>query len=272
MSRDLLRALSAIAHLETPTLARRLSIELFGNSKRLEELQGKVVTVLRAHAPDAVMYGDDEWALLQSYKVCRPSEYIPLAGPLSLMILKASDGDERPAAQLHIDPALPSISLSEEILRGTIITSCPATALITIENQTSFSEFLQVRPPSVLAIFTGGFASPALISFLRAIRRYQPELPYLHWGDIDVGGLAILAHLRRQLGAMHSLCMNVEVLSFYQAHAQALTNAEKEGLELLLLDTELEDCVPLIHYMIKHQFKLEQEAVRAERVLASLSL
>jgi hypothetical protein len=272
MSRDLLRALSAIAQLEAPTLARRLSIELFGSSKRLEELLGKVVVVLRAHAPDAVVYGDDEWALLQAYKVCRPSEYIPLAGPLSLMIHKAPHGDERPPAQLHIDPALPSICLSEEILREAVITSCPATALITIENQTSFSELLQVRPPTVLVIFTGGFASPALISFLRAIRKYQPELPVLHWGDIDVGGLSILVHLRRQLGAVHSLCMNVEVLSFYQAYAQPLTSADKKGLQLLLSDTELEDCAPLIHHMIKHQFKLEQEAVRAERVLASLSL
>jgi len=31
------------------------------------------------------MYGDDEWALLQAYNVYRPPEYVPIAGPLSLV-------------------------------------------------------------------------------------------------------------------------------------------------------------------------------------------
>ncbi|WP_149404768.1 hypothetical protein, partial [Dictyobacter arantiisoli] len=176
-SRDLLRVLSAVAQLQTPMLARVLSIELFGKSKRVDELLGKVITVLRQFTTDAPLYEGDDWALLQAYNVYRPSEYIPVVGSLSLVVPSTSENSPLSPMPipLHMDAALPSIGLSEEILRSAQITSCSAMALVTVENQTSFCELLQVRSSSVCVVYIGGFASPALIIFLRTLRRFRPD-------------------------------------------------------------------------------------------------
>ena len=273
-SQDLLRSLSAIARLNTPTLERTLSVQLFGNSKRLEQLRGGVLTVLRAHSPGASSYGDDDWALLQAHNMYRPSTYVPFAGPLELVLKHFVQGDRvdtREAVHLQLDPHLPSISLSEDVLRAATIISCPATALITVENLTSFSELLFVRPPSVIIVCTS-FASPALVAFLSRISAFRPDLPFVHWGDLDAGGLRILAHLRQHLGTVLPLGMDVETFEAYRTYAQPLTANDRASFNALLADPILADCTALINHLLTVGLKLEQEAVSAERVMEQIRL
>ncbi len=269
MSRDLLLALSAIASLRQPTLERILSIELFGDSKRLEQLHGAVVSVLRTHASGTPLYGEDEWQLLRAHNIFRPPEYVPITGPLSLSLMDSSSIVPE-SRQLHLDASLPSIALSEDILRIATIVSCLATALVTVENLTSFSELLLARPASVITVFTGGFASPALISFLHRLRASCPLLPFFHWGDIDVGGLRILTHLRHHLKDVSPLCMDIATFKKHQRTAQILTSNDKLGMRALLVDNALEDCFLLINYLLESNKKLEQESIRVSYVLASL--
>lgn len=266
-SRDILRSLHAIATLCSPTLERVLSIELFEDSKRLEELRAAVTMVLRTHASGASLY-DDDWTLLQAHNIFRPPEYVPIAGPLSLT-LKETGQNAVTGSQLQLEPNLPSIALSEDILRNAIVTRCFATALITVENMTSFSELLLVRPSSLAVVFTGGFASPSLIMFLRSLRTCRPDLLMFHWGDIDVGGLRILAHLRRHLSNVSPLCMDIETFEEYQASAQPLTSNDRLGINTLLADSTLADCFLLMHHLMQRDLKLEQEAIRATHVLSS---
>ncbi len=268
-SRDLLRSLCAIAKLGSPTLERILSVGLFGNSKRLEELRGAIVTVLRTFAPDASVYEDDEWALLQAHNVYRPPEYTPIVGSLSFLIGGTRQQKITTGTQLHLGSDLPSIALSEDILRTAVVISCSAKALITVENRTSFSELLLVRPASVVVVFTGGFASPGLIRFLRSIRACRPELPVIHWGDMDAGGLRILAHLRRHLGNVLPVCMDVETFEVHRASAQTLTSNDKVSMDALLAVSALADCHALIHCLAQSGLKLEQESIRATYVLST---
>ena len=271
-SEDVLRALSAIARLNTPTLERTLSVQIFGDSKRCETLRGKILTVLRAHTPDAASYGEDDWALLQAHKVYRTPEYVPLTGPLSLILKKVHQDGTIYATHLQLEPGLPSVSLSEDILRSAEIVSCPATALITVENMTSFSELLLLRPPLIMLVFTGGFASPALLTLLSKIRTHRPALSFWHWGDLDAGGLRILAHLRRHLGNILPLGMNIETFERYRAYAQPLTPNDKVSLDALVVDPMLADCIAVIRHVLEAGLKLEQEAVRVGDVLEQVSL
>lgn len=269
MSRDLLLALSAIATLRQPTLERVLSVELFGDSKRLEQLRTYIVSVLRAYTSDASFYGEDDWQLLRAYNIYRSPEYVPVAGPLSLSFTKGVESTDE-SVKLHLEASLPSIALSEDILRAASILSCSATVLVTVENLTSFSELLLVRPLSVMAIFTSGFASPALISFLHRVRVAYPHLPFFHWGDIDAGGLRILAHLRRHIGYVLPLCMDITTFETHVRTAQQLTDNDRVGMEALLHEDSLKDCFLLIDYLLANNRKLEQEAIRASYVLSSL--
>lgn len=272
-SQDLLTALSAIADLQTPVFERSLSVSLFKNSKRLEELRGGIVYVLRMHEPDAAGYGDDEWALLHVHRINRPPERVPLTGPIELLIQNTSQSNRTESeTYLRLEPGLSSISLPEDILRSAVIRACPAKAIITVENLTSFSELLIIRPLDVMAVHTGGFASPSLTAFLYNICNYRPGLPFFHWGDLDAGGLRILAHLRRRLGRVIPLGMDAETFEQSRLHAQPLASNDRESLGTLLNDPQLADCASLLHHLLKENLKLEQEAISAQRVLDQMSL
>ncbi len=260
-STDLLRALAGLAALEAPTLERALSVRLFGDSKRLASLRGGLLRVLRRHIPDAAIYGDDDDALLRAHQLDRAPEYVPLAGSLNLS-LPTSD------PPLTLAPFLPSVALPAPLLRTARVTRVQARAVITVENLTSFSELCAARPSDVLAIYTGGFASPTVIGLLRAIKAAAPDIPLWHWGDLDAGGLRILAHLRAKLGDVAALAMNPETFEAYVAAAQPLTAGDRESLRELCAHPALHDCAGLIARLLEAGMKLEQEAVPAAAALA----
>lgn len=261
-NRDLLRALAAIAGTTQPMLERSFSARLFGNSKRLEALCPAIVTVLRRHDPDAASYGDDQWALLRAHHLDRAPEYVPLAGPIVLQTAEQ--------VRLDLAPFVPSVALPATMLRTTTVVACAATTLVTVENVTSFTELAALRPPNVLLLYTGGFASPTVIGLLARIRTALPALRFHHWGDLDAGGLRILTHLRTHLGAVLPLAMDVQTAYEHYRHAQVLTNGDRQALRHLRASPLLGDCVEVIDALLTTGVKVEQEAVGAERVLRQL--
>src|SRR5262245_40962375 len=78
-----------------------------------------------------------------------------------------------------------------------------------------------------------------------------------------MGGLRILAHLRKNLGEVEPLAMNVAVCDLYLGRSQPLNSNEREGLMQLRAENLLVDCVELIDHLLKTDRKVEQEAVEA---------
>jgi hypothetical protein len=253
-NRDLLAALAALAQLCEPALERKFSVRLFGDSKRFEDLRGAVIRTLRRHDPESAFFGDDDGALLRAYRLERAPEFVPIAGPLIMQ----SDHQT-----LDLTPFVASVAIPATTLSQVTTHRCDGSAVVTVENSTSFSEFVTAKPASILAIYTGGFASPALVGTLRKIRAGRPELPFFHWGDLDVGGLRILAHLRKSLGEVQPLAMDGAVCDLYLRRSQPLNANEREGLTQLRAESLLLDCVELIDHLLKTDRKLEQEAVEA---------
>lgn len=73
--------------------------------------------------------------------------------------------------------------------------------VITIENKTSFERWCRERmDDDVIAVFTHGFPSSAVLSFLRCL-----DCPVYHWGDIDIGGILIASMIAKELGKVVSL-------------------------------------------------------------------
>jgi hypothetical protein len=51
-----------------------------------------------------------------------------------------------------------------------------------------------------LVVYTGGFASAGVVDFLSKVLRAVPsDIPFLHWSDIDAGGLRIFRYLEDNL-------------------------------------------------------------------------
>lgn len=261
---DLLKALAALAALEAPTLERALSVRLFGDSKRLGGLRTAVLHVLRRHDPDAALYGEDDDALLRAHQLDRAPEYVPLAGPLAIALPTS-------ATALALAPFAPSLALPAPLLRTAQIAEVGARAIITVENLTSFSELCALRPPDVLALYTGGFASPTVVALLRAIRKAAPGIGIWHWGDFDAGGLRILAHLRAKLGEVRALAMDTAVFATYAVAAQPLTTGDRASLRELQVHLLLADCASLVERLLTAGRKLEQEAVPAAVALRLLA-
>lgn len=264
-NRDLLLALETLSRLPSPTLERTLSVRLFHDSKRLETLRPQLLAVLRRFGPHAVQAGSDEWEWLRAHQLHRPQVLTMLAGPLVLR----RKGEE---AEVLLDLTRweSGLGLPDDLLRGAEVVNCPARAILTIENLTSYHELLLRRPPDLLAIYSGGFPHPMLLTFLQKLRATSPPPPLYHWGDIDLGGLRILLHLRQQLGKVHSLAMNARVLHAAQAHTRPLSSSEYSQLSLLVQEPLLADCGELIAAMLRHNQKLEQEALDMQQVLDKL--
>jgi hypothetical protein len=249
---DLLAALAAVARLKSPTGERTLSVRLFANSKRLAELRSALVAVLRRASPQAAQFGDDERALLAAHMLQRIPEYVPVAGPL---VLRAGD------TLLDLRGISQGLALPPNVLQTGKVHTCTAQAVVTVENATSFHELLALRPPDVLALYIGGFASPAALALLHAVCAAVPAAVLYHWGDLDPGGLRILAHLRGSLGDVRPLAMDQATFERHCQHAQPLSQQDRKTLKSLRQHPRLADCVPLIDHLLAAGSKLEQEAV-----------
>jgi hypothetical protein len=249
---DLLAALAAVARLQSPTSERTLSVRLFAHSKRLAELRGALVAVLRRASPQAAQFGDDERALLAAHMLQRIPEYVPVAGPL---VLRAGD------TLLDLCGLAQGLALPPDVLQAGEVHTCTARAVVTVENATSFHELLALRPPDVLALYIGGFASPPTLALLHAVRAAAPAAVLYHWGDLDPGGLRILAHLRSSLGDVWPLAMDRATFEQHRQHAQPLSQQDRKTLQSLRQHPCLADCVPLIDHLLAAGSKLEQEAV-----------
>ena len=256
---ELVRALAALADLTTPTLERRFSVQVFGNSKRFEELRRAVLAVLHRHDPDAVNYVGDDDALFRAHHLDRVPEYVPMAGSVVLQV---------GASQVDLRPFVPSLSLPATLLRNASIVECAARAIVTIENATSFNEFVAIRPPSVFAIFTGGFASPTVIAFLQQLRLARNDLQFYHWGDLDVGGFRILAHLRAKLD-IAPIGMDAATLDEFRSCGQLLSPSERIALGKLCAHPNLADCVTVLESLLAENCKLEQEAIDLAGIVQS---
>jgi hypothetical protein len=248
-NRDVLILVKAVAELDSSTLERNLSVKLFKNSKWLESLRSALLHVLRRYAPEAALFEGNDSALLESFRLLRVPEYVLVSGSLIV------DGVDLSSLQ---SVGLPATSLRLARLES------KAKRVLTVENQTSFEGLAALRPPETLLVFSGGFASPAVISLLRSL-----SLPLYHWGDIDVGGLRILAHLRSQLGTVQTVLMDSATLE-KQRSLLALSEKERETLAVLREEPLLVECQTLIDTMLERG-KLEQEALAVSEVAKALS-
>lgn len=91
---------------------------------------------------------------------------------------------------------LPYVGLPEAVAVQLRTTSAPR-YLLTIENQSSFNEYLDRYPnDGGIILYCGGFPSRAVQQTYRHLAQLG-DYPLFHWGDTDVSGFRILALLQR---------------------------------------------------------------------------
>lgn len=248
---DLLRALQALDSLEEELPARDFSARVLGDSKRLAALQGGLLALLRrAHPELAGLPRDEAWAA---------AGLLPNPGHLYLhgaLVFRLG------AATVDLRAFSPDLGLPVHAVSRLEVVSLPARYLLTVENRTAFYDQVAAFPGDGLVLYLGGFPNRARRLLLERLSAAAPALPLYHWGDLDYGGLAILACLRRTLARpIHAHQMDPAALDHGQASGRPLTRADRCNLERLLEDEMLEDCRAVIQALLRRGIKLEQEAL-----------
>lgn len=176
---ELLRASASLLAWKTESLLRFASCQVFGNSKRLEELRGPIETIT-ARATDGRITCLSQLGILDNPRRCH------FSGPA---ILHFPQGE----VDLRLLRAPLMISMGDLVRCVRIETS--AARFCTVENPTSFHELAKLGGDTLLAC-TDGYASSALLAFMA----WLPNIPKYHFGDSDPAGFDILADLRARTG------------------------------------------------------------------------
>ena len=256
---DLLKLVRELSNNEEEVFLRDFSIRLFRDSKRIEKLASKAQALL-------YQYGDfeDKDSVLEECGVVHTPTYVCMKGSANLYFERQ---------QIDLGEMDGDLALSTSSLKGLQEVRVGGKRVVTVENLTSFHDY-DNRDDFV--IYLGGFHNQTKREFLCFLYEQNPDKEYRHFGDIDVGGFYILEHLKEKTGIpFRSLYMGKDILEAYASQTKVLTENDKKRMRQLLSKLDAmsengvltEDYREVLHFMLEHDCKLEQEVLSGTLLL-----
>jgi len=245
---EFLETLLGVIHWQGESLIRFASSVICGDSKRLENLESRLVSALQTIQESAGYTLEDRGIL-------RKPRTLTFHGPLLLKF----EGESVDFTRL---PGPTRISETSLIAADGVETE--ATLCLTVENEEVFLE-LAKRNRGWLLVHTS-FPGSAV---RRLFRRLRPDLDCWHFGDSDPAGFEILRDLREKTGrTFRPVCMEFRP----DPGALPLTADERRTIDRLLATTLMEDVHPelrkILHAGSKGAF--EQESVSLTEMVARI--
>ena len=188
---DFFHCLNRAAAIESPVWRRQFSSEVLHDSKMFEKkYQDKVVTVLEKYSPlsEEGMTADD---ILRVHGIKTYSQTLEWKGPLVYRI-----GSGNP---IDSSVNLFGTVINAQTLEQAVPIAVPGIRhIILVENKANY-ESMDFREDT-LYIYCHGFFSPKELKFLSALTEITGgNTEYLHWGDMDLGGIRIFLYNQRKL-------------------------------------------------------------------------
>ncbi len=255
---QLLQGLHACFEIRRSEIPKRLlSVRLYGNSKRWQELERSVVEILKSYCLNENEAAKDQAVILAEKGIVDNPTHINLSGPL---IISTKIG------RVDLSAFYPDLGLPSEMAKELQIEACEAEAVITVENKTSFYHYLYNAPAGHLVLYLGGHHNPPRRELLQKLYSYlqnnNPRAGFYHWGDLDLGGITIWHNLVEKTGIFFQpIYMDVKTYLKHLDQGQPFDEKYSYKLEQLLANPALEIFHPLIKKMLEHKLRLEQEAV-----------
>ena len=138
-------------------------------------------------------------------------------------------------------------------------------AVITVENLTTYHD---ENKKEAVYIYLGGYHNKSKKELLEKIYKGNKSCEYLHEGDIDIYGFLILENLKERTGIpFKSLLMDINTLKrFYEAGIYKELNIS--DIRMIEKNREnLKEYSEVLDFMILNNCKVEQESLRAVRLL-----
>lgn len=247
---DVFKAIAFIENNTKDLLIREVSVKVYGTSKYFEtEMMQPVCSIL--HKYSNIVRQDRELSdeILNRYHIYKEPQKLCIKGNVifnisdkTVPVSAFSDGIEIMTTELANIQSI-------KILGDTFMT---------IENRTSY---LRYKEEDTVCFYLGGFANRNQRDFIKMVYRDNPQVTYLHFGDIDAGGFLIHHNLCKITGVdFHMFSMSAQELKNkkYAACLQQLTENDivrLQGLCGMLLYQDV------VSYMLENHVKLEQEII-----------
>ncbi|TYO61478.1 hypothetical protein FXV83_37995 [Bradyrhizobium hipponense] len=167
--------------------ARTFSQKATNDTKAFERQASRLAAVLGVRIGQPGAAADVVWAHIGLERYSHP---VHLRGPVAVQGASSRliDGRAKPFASIHPE-MLSQLSVLER-----------PTAVLTIENYASFNRQVREIDDGSLVVYTGGFPAAGIIELLAKVLTAVPaDVPFLHWGDVDAGGVRIFRYLEENL-------------------------------------------------------------------------
>lgn len=248
--KDILRGVIEVQNLDKETRFRDFSVEVYGDSKKFERLKLKMAKIF---------YDFDDECYIDNFNEETALEILAeknLVKNTTYAIIKGDVTFELNGIIINLKQLGYEFCLSDKMINDVVFIKTGAKKVVTIENLTTFYDF---NEKDCIVLYLGGFHNAVKRKLVEKLHKCYPELLYLHFGDIDAGGISILKHLRSKTGVEFiSYKMNIETLTEYKEYWRKLTDNDRKRLKKLI-DEEFSE---LINYMLINDCKLEQEAIK----------
>lgn len=181
---DSIRVIEAARRLgasDQDLLLRRVSTQLFGDSKRIESLA----------RPIAYLLGEVDSAdenVFSHLGLVKHPQPVLLSGTTTCRVH---------VGEHSIPLAKPYIGLRPDKISGLSVDGEQVNQLLTIENLASFNEAAEhnSNPDDLLILYVAGNPTPSWLAAYRRLLKSAKPMTVMHWGDIDVGGFRIAGRI-----------------------------------------------------------------------------
>lgn len=252
--RDYFSCLNAVVNNSENIWKRIFSAAVFGDSKFFKNnYQTRMFKIIKKYSP---LYeeGMTEDELLAAHGILSYAQTLEWKGPLQY---RMEDG-----IVIDTSDLLYGTVLNAQTLEHAVPAALPGIKrIMTIENKANYESM--AYEPDTLYIYCHGFFSPKERRFLEQLAQIAEEgVEYLHWGDMDYGGIRIFLFNQKKL--FPELCPYRMGRTDYEAavgmHAGMKLEAEKRE-KLTHMDAgaleELKNCI------LEKNLEIEQEILLA---------
>lgn len=185
------RCLNALARNTEPVWKRIFSAAVFYDSKRFQnDYQSRMVTMLTKYSPFYEEGMTDE-ELLAAHGILSYAQTLEWKGALCYRL--------EPGETIDTSRQIYGTVLNAQTLERAEPVSMPGIKrIMTIENKANYESMEYAD--DTLYIYCHGFFSPKERKFLKHLSEIaEPDTEYLHWGDMDYGGIRIFQFNQREL-------------------------------------------------------------------------
>ena len=247
---NILKAVAFIDNNEKNLYVREMSMEVYGDSKFFEEnTMESVCTILRKYNHNQADEIELKEEILSQYHIFKEPQKLSIKGR-AIIRIDGRDAD--------ITGFADGIEFSASELEKIDEIKILASNFITIENRTSY---LRYKNDNTVTFYLGGYANRDQRDFLKHVYKDNPYKNYLHFGDIDAGGLWIHNHLCKITGINFGLfCMSEKELED-PVYKKCLRKLSENDITRMQELKDIPDYKDVVDYMLKNKVKLEQEIV-----------